>query len=105
MLLIGIGVGLQGAVGNRASQYTPEHWHTVIALGWIVVVLSVPVVVSGVVYLAGTRNTKPSSSAPQTTGSMWMLKRPPTDGHMGLPHRGWTQDDDLQLLVAALDRS
>ena len=61
MLLIGIGVGLQGAVGNRASQYTPEHWHTVIALGWIVVVFSVPVVVSGVVYLAGTRNTKPSS--------------------------------------------
>ncbi len=60
MLLIGIGVGLQGAVGNRASQYTPGHWDTVMALGWIVVIFSVPVVVAGVVYLFGTRNVKPS---------------------------------------------
>ncbi len=60
MLLIGIGVGLQGAVGSRASQYTPEHWHTVVALGWVVVIFSVPVVVTGVVYLVRTRNMKPS---------------------------------------------
>lgn len=55
MLLIGVGVGLQGAVGHRASQYTPDHWHTVMALGWVVVIFSVPLVVTGAVYLAGTR--------------------------------------------------
>jgi hypothetical protein len=55
MLLIGVGVGLQGAVGGRASHYTPERWHAVMALGWVVVIFSVPLVVTGAVYLAGTR--------------------------------------------------
>lgn len=56
MLLIGVGVGLQGAVGHRASHYTPERWHAVMALGWVVVIFSVPLVVTGAVYLAGTRS-------------------------------------------------